>query len=73
MAMYVLSKGILEMECKVENDIANGPAWNDTYYGEGREWHRTPEAAIKRAEEMRAQKIKTLKNQIEKLKKLNFH
>lgn len=36
------------------------------------DWHRTPEAAIARAEEMRVKKIASLEKQIAKLRKLKF-
>lgn len=45
---------------------------NEYYHGEGDEWHLTKEAAIKKAEEMRAEKIESLKNQIAKLEKRKF-
>ena len=43
-----------------------------TFHGEGREWHRTAESALARAEEMRVEKIKSLEKQIERLKNLTF-
>ena len=39
---------------------------------EGRDWHRTREAAVKRAEAMRSLRIQSLSNQINKLKALRF-
>ena len=42
------------------------------FHGEGKEWHRTKEAAIAKAEEMRQKKIAGLKKQIERLEKLEF-
>jgi len=42
------------------------------YHKEGKEWHRTKEAAIKKAEELRDRKIKSLERQIEKLKNMKF-
>ena len=42
------------------------------FHGEGEDWHRTKEQAIARAEQMRLNKIKALKKQIEKLEKLSF-
>ena len=42
------------------------------FHGEGREWHRTKESAIDKAEEMRKKKIETMKKQIEKLEKMEF-
>ena len=37
-----------------------------------KEWYRTKESAIKKAEEMRQKKIASLKKQIEKLEKMRF-
>ena len=37
-----------------------------------KEWHRTKESAIQKAEEMRQKKIDSLKKQIEKLEKMRF-
>lgn len=41
-------------------------------HGEGKGWHRTPEAAIARAEEMRKAKIASLKKSIAKIEKMEF-
>jgi hypothetical protein len=50
------------------------PDFYSKYYliGEGKQWHRTKEQAIARAEEMRLNKINSLKAQIEELEKLSF-
>lgn len=45
---------------------------NEYYHGEGKEWHKTKEEAIKRAEELRLKKIKSVEKQLEKLKSLKF-
>ena len=37
-----------------------------------KEWYRTKESAIKKAEEMRKKKIASLKKQIEKLEEMRF-
>ena len=37
-----------------------------------KEWYRTKESAIKKAEEMRQNKIASLKKQIEKLERMGF-
>ena len=42
------------------------------FNGEGKDWHRTPESAIKRAEIMRDEKIISLKKQINKLERKTF-
>lgn len=37
-----------------------------------KEWHRTKESAIKKAEEMRQKKIESLKKQIKKFEEMRF-
>lgn len=72
---YALTKGIFEMEVESQSEDGKGvygKVWSDGYHGEGKEWHRTKESAIRRAEEMRQKKIARLKNQIEKLEQMKF-
>ena len=72
---YALTQGIYEMEVISKSDDGKavyGKAWNESYHGEGKEWCRTKEEAIKRAEEMRKKKICSLEKQIEKLNSLKF-
>lgn len=76
---HALTQGIEEKEAKTCEDI-NHPdmisilnvRYNEFYHKEGKEWHKTKEAAIQKAEEMRIKKIKSLEKQIEKLKELKF-
>jgi len=42
------------------------------YHDEGKDWHTDKESAIKKAEEMKQKKIKSLKRQIEKLENMKF-
>jgi hypothetical protein len=73
---YALTKGIIEGEAKPTGipgmiQVAGQPSW--VYFrGEGRDWHRTREGALNRAEEIRIKKLKSLDNQIKKLSKLKF-
>lgn len=72
---YALTQGIYEMKVEGKSDDGKsvyGKAWNEAFYGEGKEWCRTKEEAIRRAEEIREKKIDSLKKQIEKLKTLKF-
>ena len=47
--------------------------WEDQYHFYGKkDWHRTKEEAIGRAEKMRIDKIESLKKQIAKLDKMKF-
>ena len=72
---YALTSGIKEIECE---DCENGAVKEienslpTFYHGEGKEWHQTKESAIQKAEEMRQNKIASLKKQIEKLERLRF-
>lgn len=71
---YALTTGIYEIEAEITE---NGSAYDmhaslPTFYcKEGKDWHRTKEDAIQRAEAMRQKKIASLKKQIEKLEKVN--
>jgi len=73
---YALTKGILEIEAELCDspgmikDQNNG--WNSYYHGEGKDWHKSKEAAIERAEYMRQNKLKSIRTKINKLQKLTF-
>jgi hypothetical protein len=54
------------VECKAATD-SRGVVMNFMWgylHGEGREWHRTRQQAVERAEALRVKKIKALRNQI---------
>lgn len=71
---YALTSGIKEMEVEeyYPGNVKRLGLNHDYFHGEGKEWHRTRESAMKKAEEMRVKKIASLKNQIVKLEKLKF-
>lgn len=71
---YALTLGInqLEVEKRADSDMVIGKTWNDHYHGEGREWHRTYESALAKAEEMRLKKIESLKKQLAKYEEMRF-
>ena len=46
--------------------------WWGSARGEGRDWHRTPDSALRRAEAMRRAKIASLKKSIAKLEAMQF-
>lgn len=78
---YALSTGIFEAEVNEPNSTTPGlivapgrvvGRFDQYFHGEGREWHRTPEAAVLKAEKMRAEKIASLRKSIAKLEKLKF-
>lgn len=73
---YALTRGILEMTVEQSDDLPSCVhvlrrfSWS--FYGEGREWHRTRKSAEKRAKQMLCNKIMALSRQIDKLKKMTF-
>lgn len=75
---YALTQGIFEIDATVCTDVSNdmikqvGVSYPTTYHGEGKEWHRTKESAIKKAKEMKEVKIKSVKKQLTKLENLKF-
>lgn len=73
---YALTEGILKMQVELCSDISddmvvkiNG-ATRQSFFG--KDWHRTHEAAIKRAEEMRSNKLKSIDKQRARIAALNF-
>lgn len=42
------------------------------FHGEGRDWHLTREGAVKRAEQMRQAKIKSLESAMKKIREMVF-
>ena len=75
---YALTTGIDMVEAEWCNDLresmssygAEGGRMGLTAHG--KDWHRTPEAAIARAEEMRAAKIAAMRKQLTKLERMVF-
>ena len=71
---YALSIGIEEIDGEIIGSMVSRKTdiWPQTYHGEGRDWHRTRDGAVKRANEMRVKKIASLKKQIAKLESTVF-
>lgn len=76
---YALTQDIFEKEVEIclnsdptGNMVKANDNFSEYYHGEGKEWHRDYESAKEKAEQMRLDKIKSLKKQIEKLEKLQF-
>ena len=71
---YALTKGIFEMDVRISEDgkSAYGQLFNECYHKKGIEWHEAREDAVRRAEEMRENKIRNLEKQIQKLKDMTF-
>ena len=70
---YALTKGIL----KVNGVVCHSVSGNMIKYGQyetahGKDWHRTPDAALARAEEMRKDKIASVRKQLTKLENIVF-
>lgn len=71
---YALTNGIEEVEVNVNENLASvvGARFPTYYHGEGKEWHRTREQAVKRAEDMRAARLKSLSKQVKRIEALTF-
>lgn len=69
---YALTKGILcqEVEDCGEGMVKTTDSWAAYYHKN--EWHKTREAAVVQAEDMRKRKLASLEKQIAKLEKLRF-
>jgi len=75
---YALTNGIELVDAELCFDISptiimyRHDGNESTTYAHHKEWHRTLDAALERAEEMRSAKIKALKKQIIKLENIKF-
>ena len=75
---YALTSGIQKVSGTVHHDTNNtllsypGNHRSVIHYVWHKAWHRTPEAALARAEEMRKKKIAGLKKSIAKLEVIKF-
>lgn len=71
---YALSRGLYETEAVECEGFPGMIRTKDGlhFHGEGRDWARTKEDALNRAEEMKAAKIESLKKQIKKLEDMKF-
>jgi len=70
---YALTQGILEKEVEIEDNVVSViKNSGEVYFDEGKDWHRTKESAVKRAEEMRLKKIINVEKQLQKLKDMKF-
>ena len=72
---YALTEGIEVVDAEVCGDggmITYGNIGYGSQYAHGKDWHRTPEAAIARAEGMRKAKIASLKKSLAKIEAMAF-
>lgn len=73
---YALTKGIVRVEGQINTVFptmvswVSPGGWHTTAHG--KDWHRTPEAALARAEEMRKAKIASLRESLAKMETLVF-
>jgi len=76
---YALTQGILEVEVEGEPtqggmviSVPQSGEYKDYFHGEGKDWHRTLDAAREQAEKMRIAKIESLKKSLTKFERLKF-
>ena len=76
---YALTSGIQEVTGSVSTIgsggmfcYGNASYGGQTAHGEGKDWHRTREGAVQRAEKMRTAKIASLRKSISKMEKLTW-
>jgi hypothetical protein len=74
---YALSVGIQTFRLARDpaccpNMVTTPLGWHQAFHGEGKEWHRTWESALKRAEEMRTAKLLSLAKSYANMEKLVF-
>ena len=74
---YALTDGIVIVDAEAsENSIGmisyKKPGHWATMFAHGKDWHRTEQAALARAEEMRKKKIVSLEKSIDKMRSLEI-
>lgn len=69
---YALTKGVIEQEGEAIEDSVFKIGPSEYLHGEGKDWHRTIEGAVARAEVMRKAKIASMRKQLARLESLRF-
>lgn len=74
---YALTTGITRHSARISHipsmvEIIHERSLKQYAHGEGKDWHRTREGAVARAEEMRKAKIASLRKSIAKLEKMTW-
>ena len=69
---HALTEGIEMVNGNVCHYISSGMLSYGSHTAHGKDWHRTPELALARAEEMRKAKIASLRKSIAKIEALQF-
>ena len=70
---YALTTGIIESDAEHCLNVSEKmiQVGSGTYY-HGNDWHTSREAAVKRAEEMRNRKIRSIEKSLKQLRELTF-
>lgn len=70
---YALSKGLYSVRVRT-GDVADNVvrAGYGYHHGEGNEWHRNYASALARAEQMRAERIESLRRSLGRMERLRF-
>lgn len=76
---YALTAGIMEVEAEIASTSSSMIVWRNAgvrydshSHGEGKQWHRTREAAVVKANAMKVAKIASMKQSLKKLESLTF-
>lgn len=75
---HALTKGIRQVDAELSSNSPNlvcygGCGYSRNYaHGEGKDWHRTAESAVKRAEDMRDRKLASMRKSMAKLEAMVF-
>lgn len=72
---YIFTDGITQHDAEIEDGMAivrTDSGLPFFLHGEGKDWHATKESAIKRAEELRIRKLKSLDKQHKKISAMAF-
>jgi hypothetical protein len=72
---HALTAGIEECEVEVTGDgmaVDYSGSYPQYFHKEGRDWHRTRESAVKRAEAMRKAKVASLQKSLAVMKAMRF-
>ena len=73
---YALTNGIKVVDaevCENEQMISYGKSKYGLEFASGNDWHRTPAAALARAEEMRKTKIASMRKRIAEIEAMTFN
>jgi len=74
---YALTQGIFEATAEMGGfdgmiHVRQDRGSDSFFHGEGKEWHRTREGAVRRANEMRLKQILTMEAKLLKLRSMTF-